>query len=92
MELHPISSEEHKAYWQICKAKTEVQEKLKDSAEHKSRFLRRKMELTTEGKIAVLEEQKRILNYLKSLLEVNPKASLAATIDLIETTDPERIS
>ena len=35
------------------------------------------------------EEQIRILKYLKALLEVNPKASLAATIDLIETTNPE---
>jgi len=35
------------------------------------------------------EEQKRILEYLKSLLEVNPKASLASTIDLIETTNLE---
>jgi len=33
------------------------------------------------------EEQVRILAYLKTLLEVNPKASLASTIDLIETTD-----
>ena len=35
------------------------------------------------------EEQERIMNYLKSLLKCNPKASLAATIDLIETTNPD---
>ena len=35
------------------------------------------------------EEQERILNYLKALLKSHPKASLAATIDLIETTNPD---
>ena len=34
-------------------------------------------------------EGKRILLYLKELLKCNPKASLEATIDLIETTNPE---
>jgi len=36
------------------------------------------------------EENIRMLTYLKSLLEVNPKASLESTIDLIETTNPEK--
>lgn len=36
--------------------------------------------------LAKQEEQARLLRYLKSLLKVNPKASLAATIDLMETT------
>ena len=35
------------------------------------------------------EEQKRILSYLKHLLILNPKTSLAETIDLIESTKPE---
>jgi len=35
------------------------------------------------------DEQTRLLKYLKSLLGTTPKASLAATIDLIETTDPK---
>ena len=38
---------------------------------------------------AMKMEQKRILNYLKMLLTVNPKATLEATIDLIETTNPD---
>lgn len=47
-----------------------------------------------EHKIAFIEnikkqEQNRLLIFLKGLLELNPKASLEATIDLIETTDPE---
>jgi hypothetical protein len=32
------------------------------------------------------KERERLLNYLKGLLAVNPKASLASTIDLIEST------
>ena len=36
------------------------------------------------------DEQKRLLNYLKVLNKSEPKASLAATIDLIEATDPEK--
>ena len=36
------------------------------------------------------QEQNRVLKYLRGLLELNPKASLAATIDLIETTNPEK--
>jgi len=35
------------------------------------------------------EERKRLLNYLKSLAKANPKGSLLATIDLIETTKGE---
>ena len=34
---------------------------------------------------AVKAERERILNYLKGLLADTPKASLAATVDLIET-------
>lgn len=34
---------------------------------------------------ARIDEQERLLRYLKGLLESTPKASLAATIDLIET-------
>ena len=33
-------------------------------------------------------EKERILGYLKSLLEQNPKANLATTIDLIEISRP----
>ena len=40
-------------------------------------------------KQAKREEQERILSYLKHLLILNPKTSLEATIDLIETTKPE---
>jgi len=40
-------------------------------------------------KQAKREDEKRILSYLKHLLILNPKISLAATIDLIETTKPE---
>lgn len=36
----------------------------------------------------IKEEQSRLLKYLKGLLGANPKASLEATIDLIETTAP----
>ena len=32
------------------------------------------------------EERERLLRYLKALLKSTPKAGLAATIDLIETT------
>ena len=37
-------------------------------------------------KAGTREERERLLNYLKGLLESTPKASLASTIDLIETT------
>ncbi len=33
-------------------------------------------------------EQERILKYLKGVLKSNPKASLGATIDLIEAEKP----
>jgi len=34
------------------------------------------------------QERERLFKYLQQLLKINPKASLEATIDLIETTKP----
>ena len=43
-----------------------------------------------QGEGELRKERQRLLDYLKSLQRSNPKASLAATIDLIETTDLEK--
>ena len=42
-----------------------------------------------QHEVSIELERERILDFLRGLLELKPKASLAATLDLIETTKPE---
>jgi len=58
---------------------------MKDRREHASALARQIDALYPKKEGIEARERERVLRYLKGLLGANPNASLAATIDVIET-------